>query len=144
MAGEEDAGNTGINGAGRGNRDDGSIIERKEGSDSTDSDLEKDVTLTTASPEATATVEEAEQFDSRVTICKPDFIDRVAFNETSDVSISVDGSPVQVVVLVQLGLYPGSCVVLDAEVGAGWHTIKVEPLRAGEPYVAISHVVYPA
>lgn len=44
----------------------------------------------------------------------------------------------------QYGLYPGSCVLLNADVGVGRHTVRVEPLKAGEPFVAISHVLYPA
>lgn len=44
----------------------------------------------------------------------------------------------------QYGMHNGSCVLLDAEVGIGRHTVRVEPLKAGEPFVAISHVLYPA
>ncbi|CAN0396711.1 unnamed protein product [Pylaiella littoralis] len=83
-------------------------------------------------------------FDSRITICKPDFIDRVAFNETSGVRFSVDGVQVSVVELAHHGLHEQSCVLLDADVGVGRHTVRVEPLEAGERFVAISHVVYPA
>lgn len=79
--------------------------------------------------------------------CTPsqDFIDRVAFNESSQVRFSVDGVDVSTVELAQqYGLYNGSCVLLDAQVGVGRHTVRVEPLKAGEPFVAISHVLYPA
>ncbi|CAM9376102.1 unnamed protein product [Scytosiphon promiscuus] len=142
---EEEGGANARTGAARPEHRRGALsVARNDTSDTSDNGGEKDATPTTAQPAVASVAGEAEQFDSRVTICKPDFIDRVAFNETADVRISIDGSPVPVVVLVQLGLYPGSCVVLDAEVGAGRHTVKVEPLRTGEPYVAISHVVYPA
>lgn len=46
--------------------------------------------------------------------------------------------------MVQYGLYPRSCVLLDAEVGVGRHTVRVEPMMEGEPYVAVSHVLYRA
>ncbi|CAN0537469.1 unnamed protein product [Ectocarpus sp. 12 AP-2014] len=93
----------------------------------------------------TRPTKDATDFDSRVTICKPDFIDRVQFNETSGVRFSVDGIQVETTVeLVQVGLYAQSCALLDVAVGVGRHTVKVEPLKVGEPYVAISHVLYPA
>ncbi|CAM9557115.1 unnamed protein product [Ectocarpus sp. 8 AP-2014] len=93
----------------------------------------------------TRPTEDATDFDSRVTVCKPDFIDRVQFNETSGVRFSVDGTQVETTVeLVQVGLHAQSCALLDVAVGVGRHTVKVEPLKVGEPYVAISHVLYPA
>lgn len=74
-----------------------------------------------------------------------DFITRVAFNESSEVRFTVDGVHVSTAeVDQQYGLYRGSCVLLEAQVGVGRHTVRVEPLRAGEPFVAISHVLYPA
>ncbi|CBJ48305.1 conserved unknown protein [Ectocarpus siliculosus] len=95
--------------------------------------------------EKTRPTEDATDFDSRVTVCKPDFIDRVQFNETSGVRFSVDGIQVETTVeLVQVGLHVQSCALLDVAVGVGRHTVKVEPLKVGEPYVAISHVLYPA
>lgn len=60
------------------------------------------------------------------------------------VRFSVDGEQVSVVELAQYGLHEQSCVLLGAEVGVGRHTVTVEPLDAGERYVAISHVLYPA
>lgn len=139
----EEGTSTGTEGGGREQRT-ASSTSPEETSDSIDDDRENHATIATANSAATTAMEQVEHFDSRVTICKPDFIDRVAFNETSGVRFSIDGSEVPVVVLVQLGLYPGSCVLLDAEVGVGRHTVRVEPLREGEPYVAISHVLYPA
>ena len=80
-----------------------------------------------------------------VCIHSQDFITRAPFNESSQVRFSIDGVDVSTVEVDQLyGLYPGSCVLLDAQVGAGHHTVRVEPLKAGEPFVAISHVLYPA
>ncbi|CAM9369775.1 unnamed protein product [Laminaria digitata] len=89
-------------------------------------------------------VTEAEE-DSRVVVCRPDFIDRVELDDKAGVKYSVDGvetSPVELV--AQYGLHQGSCVLLAAEIGVGRHTLTVEPLKTGQPFVAISHVLYPA
>lgn len=83
--------------------------------------------------------------DSRVVVCRPDFIDRVDLNDEAGVRYSVDGVETSPVGLVnQYGLHQGSCVLLAAEIGAGRHTLSVEPLKQGKPFVAISHVLYPA
>lgn len=82
--------------------------------------------------------------DSRVVVCKPDFIDRVDFADDTSVRFRIDGVEVPAVELVQYGLRPGSCFLLDAEVGVGRHTLTVEPLKDGEPFMALSHLLYPA
>lgn len=82
--------------------------------------------------------------DSRVAVCKPDFIDRTALNDVAQVRFSIDGVETSVAPLVQYGLYPGSCVLLAAEIKVGRHTLTVEPLKRGPPLVAISHMLYPA
>lgn len=82
--------------------------------------------------------------DSRVVVCKPDFIDRIALTDSTQVRFSVDGVETSVVELVQYGLYAGSCVLLAAEITVGRHTVTVEPLKNGPPLVAISHMLYPA
>lgn len=83
--------------------------------------------------------------DSRVTVCKPDFIDYVGLDDVNGVSYCIDGMNTSVSrVLGHPGLHPGSCVLLAAKVGVGRHTLTVEPLRRGPPHVAISHVMYPA
>ena len=83
--------------------------------------------------------------NSHLVVCKPDFIDRVKLSDAEGVRYSVDG--VQTAALRELrhyGLSPTSCVLLAAEIAVGRHTLTVEPLRDGKPYVAISHVLYPA
>lgn len=82
--------------------------------------------------------------DSHVAVCKPDFIDRIVLNDSAQVRFSVDGVETSVETLVQYGLYPGSCVILAAEIKVGRHTVTVEPLNSGPPLVAISHMLYPA
>lgn len=83
--------------------------------------------------------------DSRITVCKPDFIDYVGLGDVNGVSYSVDGVKTSVVRLLDhSGLHSGSCALLAAEVGVGRHTLTVEPLSRGPPHVAISHVIYPA
>ena len=78
-------------------------------------------------------------------VCRPDFIDRVELDDKAGVRYSVDGVETSPVGLVsQYGLHKGSCVLLAAEVGVGRHTLAVEPLKTGKPFVAISHVLYPA
>lgn len=83
--------------------------------------------------------------DSRVVVCKPDFIDRVNLADPSGVRYSIDGLKTEAVrPLAHYGLTAGSCVLLAAEIGVGRHTLAVEPLKSREPFVAISHVLYPA
>lgn len=83
--------------------------------------------------------------DSRVMVCKPDFIDRVSFADKSRVRFAIDGEQTSVArELDNFGIHTGSCVLLEAQVGVGRHTLVVEPLRAGTPLVAVSHVIYPA
>lgn len=82
--------------------------------------------------------------DSRVVVCKPDFIDRVDFEDIEGVRFFVDGVETSVVPAEGNGMATASCSVLAAEVGPGRHRLAVEPLRRGEPFVAVSHVIYPA
>lgn len=83
--------------------------------------------------------------DSRITVCKPDFIDYVGLGDVNGVTYSVDGVKTSVVRLLDhQGLHNGSCALLAAEVGVGRHTLTMEPLSRGPPHVAISHVIYPA
>ena len=78
-------------------------------------------------------------------VCRPDFIDRVKLNDKAGVRYSVDGVETSPVGLVsEHGLHEGSCVLLAAEIGPGRHTLAVEPLKKGKPFVAISHILYPA
>ena len=81
-----------------------------------------------------------------VGVCRPSFIDRVDFADPTGVKFKVDGVEASVVPLEQRGLSPGSCVLLliEADIGVGNHSLTVEPLRDGQPYVAISHILYPA
>lgn len=81
---------------------------------------------------------------SRVAVCKPDFIDRVGFGDANGVRFSVDGVITSVVPGGGDALATRSCSLLAAEIGPGLHRLRVEPLREGEPYVAISHIIYPA
>ncbi len=82
---------------------------------------------------------------SQVVVCKPDFIDRKDFTNSTQVRFLVDGVEAAAAELEQGDvMLEGSCVTLAAEVGVGRHTVTVEPLEIGEPYVAISHLVYPA
>eukprot|EP00903_Cladosiphon_okamuranus_P005594 g5566.t1 len=95
--------------------------EEEEGEEEAAASVDSDTTNAATK----GTMEQVEQFDSRVTVCKPDFIDRVAFNDSSQVRFSVDGVDVSVVeVDQQYGMYQGSCVLLDAQVagrtGNGW------------------------
>lgn len=85
-----------------------------------------------------------ETADNRVVVCRPDFIDRVEFDDPSRVRLSVDGVETWVVPAEGNGMATASCSVLAAEIAPGWHRLRVEPLRQGEPFVAISHVIYPA
>lgn len=87
---------------------------------------------------------EAEGTDSRVVVCKPDFIDRVDFEDSKGVRFSLDGVETSVVPAEGNGMATASCSVLAAEVAPGRHRLVVEALRQGEPFVAISHVIYPA
>lgn len=82
--------------------------------------------------------------NSRVGVCRPSFIARVDFADPAGVRLSVDGMEASVIPLEHRGLSSGSCVLLDVDVGVGKHNITVEPLRDGKPYVAISHILYPA
>eukprot|EP00903_Cladosiphon_okamuranus_P014125 g13127.t1 len=90
------------------------------------------------------TTDGGEVLDSRVVVCKPDFIDRVEFEDKEGVRFFVDGVETSVAPKEGNGMATISCSVLEAEVGPGRHRLVVEPLRRGEPFVAISHVVYPA
>lgn len=81
---------------------------------------------------------------SRVVVCKPDFIDRQDFTNSTQVRFRLDGVEVPAEELVQGFMNEGSCVTLEAEVGVGPHQVTVEPLQSGVPYVAISHLLYPA
>lgn len=81
---------------------------------------------------------------SRVVVCRPDFIDRVEFEDAAGVRFAVDGVETSVVPAEGNGLATASCSVLAAEIAPGRHRVTVEPLRPGEPFVAISHVIYPA
>lgn len=81
---------------------------------------------------------------SRVAICKPDFIDRQDFTNSTQVRLRLDGAEVPAEELVQGFMKQGSCVTLEAEVRVGRHRVTVEPLESGVPYVAISHLLYPA
>ncbi|CAM9541948.1 unnamed protein product [Pylaiella littoralis] len=81
----------------------------------------------------------------RVVVCKPDFIERADFTNSTQVRFRVDGVEAPAEELVQGHMHGGSCVVLEADVvGVGRHRLTVEPLQSGKPYVAVSHVVYPA
>ena len=80
----------------------------------------------------------------RVVVCSPDFIDRVTLTDAEGVRYNIDGVEAPVVHLDHFGMKTDACVALDSEIGAGRHTLTVEPLKSGKPYLAISHVVYPA
>lgn len=81
----------------------------------------------------------------RVVVCKPDFIEHAELTDSTQVRFRVDGVEAPAEELLQGHMHEGSCVVLLADVvGAGRHRLTVEPLHSGEPYVAISHVLYPA
>lgn len=82
--------------------------------------------------------------NSRLVVCRPDFIDRVDFADAAAVRFSVDGVATTVVPPEENGLVTTSCSLLAAEIGPGRHRLRVEPLKEGEPFVAISHVIYPA
>lgn len=83
-------------------------------------------------------------WDSRLVVCKPYFIDRIDFADAAGVRFSVDGVATTVVPSEEDGLLTSSCSQLAAEISPGRHRLRVEPLKQGEPFVAISHVVYPA
>ncbi|CAM9959896.1 unnamed protein product [Ectocarpus fasciculatus] len=97
-----------------------------------------------AAAAAAAALAGTEGVDSRVVVCKPDFIDRVDFADPDGVVFSIDGVETSVVPAEENGLATQSCALLAAEVGPGRHRLKVVPLRRGKPFVAISHVIYPA
>lgn len=82
--------------------------------------------------------------DSRIAVCKPDFINRVEFDDPAGVRFLVDGVVTSVVPADGNGMATASCSVLAAEIAPGRHRLTVEPLRGGKPFVAISHVIYPA
>ncbi|CAM9732485.1 unnamed protein product [Hapterophycus canaliculatus] len=82
--------------------------------------------------------------DSRVVVCKPDFIDRADFTNSSEVRFRVDGVEAPAMELEQGFMAKGSCVILETEIGIGHHTLMVEPLKDQAPSVAVSHVLYPA
>lgn len=86
----------------------------------------------------------AEAADSRVVVCRPDFIARVEFEDPGGVRFSIDGVVTSVVPAESDGISTKSCSVLTAGIAPGRHRLTVEPLRRGEPFVAISHVIYPA
>lgn len=101
----------------------------------------KDVSVNGTAAEGTTVAVD----DSRVVVCKPDFIRRVELGSAGDVRYSIDGVQTMTVrLLSHFGLHEGSCVLLAAEIGVGRHTLTVEPLKDGQPYVAISHIIYPA
>ncbi|CAM9808128.1 unnamed protein product [Scytosiphon promiscuus] len=81
---------------------------------------------------------------ARVAVCKPDFIDRVDFADPEGVRFTVDGVVTSAVPRDKDALATRSCSLLAAEIGPGLHRLRVEPLRQGEPLVAISHIIYPA
>lgn len=101
----------------------------------------KDVSVNGTAAEGTSVAVD----DSRVVVCKPDFIHRVGLGDSRNVRYSIDGVQTTTVRLLgHFGLNAGSCVLLATKIGVGRHTLTVEPLKDGEPYVAISHVIYPA
>lgn len=81
---------------------------------------------------------------SQVVVCKPDFIDRRNLTDSTQVRFRLDGAEVSAGGLAQSFMKQGSCITLEAEVGVGRHMVTVEPLQSGMPYVAISHLLYPA
>lgn len=81
--------------------------------------------------------------DRHVVVCRPDFIERIDFADSSGVRFSVDGVETSVVPKGQDGLDTPSCSRLAAEILPGRHRLRVEPLRHGSPFVAVSHVMYP-
>ncbi len=81
--------------------------------------------------------------DHRLVVCRPDFIKRIDFADSSGVRFSVDGVETSVVPKDQDGLDTPSCSRLAAEIPPGRHRLRVEPLKHGSPYVAVSHVMYP-
>lgn len=83
--------------------------------------------------------------NERVVVCMPDFIEHADLTNQTQVVFRVDGVEAHAEELVQGHMVEGACVVLAAHVvGVGQHRLIVEPRQSGEPYVAISHVVYPA
>ena len=98
---------------------------------------EREAAAATAAEESTRTA-------LRVGVCRPSFIDRIDFADSTGVKFKVDGVEASVVPLEHRGLSRGSCVLLEADIGVGKHSLTVEPLRDGQPYVAISHILYPA
>jgi len=89
------------------------------------------------------TVDTSVWVDLRVVVCRPDFIERIDFADSSGVRFSVDGVETSVVPKDQDGLGTSSCSQLSAEILPGRHRLRVEPLRHGRPFVAVSHVLYP-
>ena len=81
---------------------------------------------------------------SRIVVCKPDFIHHQDLTNSMQVRFRLDGTEVVAEELVQGFMKQGTCVTLEAEVGVGRHMVTVEPLQSGKPYVAISHLLYPA
>lgn len=83
--------------------------------------------------------------NSRVVVCKPDFIDRVELTDTDGVRYKIDGEETSVFKkLGQRYLKSNSCVILAAQIGMGRHTLSIESLSTGRHLVCISHVIYPA
>lgn len=107
--------------------------------------VEEEATVAASNDKAVPPDDTVVENSKLLTVCKPDFIDRVAFSNSSEVRFHVDDVETLVVGEMQhYGLNPGSCVVLGAEIGVGRHTLTVEPLNSGGALVAISHLLYPA
>eukprot|EP00903_Cladosiphon_okamuranus_P013718 g12774.t1 len=113
-----------------------------EGEEEQEGDREKDED--NSRRRATGQQENWVPWDSRVVVCKPDFIDRQDFTNSTQVRFRLDGAEVAAEELFQGFMKKGACVTLEAEVGVGRHVVTVEPLQLGEPYVAVSHLLYPA
>ncbi len=137
--GEEGAGG----GAGEGEEHDGDqeiVGERRERTEGGEEDGSNNRRALQQSGQQTNSV----PADSRVVVCKPDFIDRLDFTNSTQVRFRVDGVEAPAEDLWQGFMMPGSCVTLEAEVGVGRHKVTVESLESGAPYVAVSHLLYPA
>lgn len=114
------------------------VEEREEQPEDREEDVDSSLRRTTGQGQNSAPP------DSRVVVCKPDFIDRQDFTNSTQVRFRLDGAEVPAKLLDQFFMVNGSCATLEVEVGVGWHRVTVEPLESGVPYVAISHLLYPA
>lgn len=82
--------------------------------------------------------------DSRVVVCKPVNMERAALDDES-VMFRINGVETKTVEnQAHHAVKAGSCVILETRVGVGKHTLSIEPLKEGEPFVAVSNVIYPA